>query len=89
MSRDIDNIYSVSELSSSYTVAHTVDATSDPDITVFISSSTIASVKQSGVWCHIRLQIPLVVSIDGSGNGWPWCLEGQHTFDIVSFQFLL
>ena len=67
---------------------HTIDATLDPDIAMFVPRSSISSVEVPRIGLHIRVDVPLVIPEDRPGNRRPWTRNAEDTFDIVTIHNL-
>jgi hypothetical protein len=66
----------------------TIDATLDPNATMFILRGTVSGVEKSRVWLHVGPQVMVVVAVDRPGNRRPMLLEYEDTLDVVTLQFL-
>ncbi|KAH3663721.1 hypothetical protein OGAPHI_005122 [Ogataea philodendri] len=69
-------------------VDHIVNSTSDPVVTVVISTSTVSCEVETWVWLQVSIDVTVVVFVHGSSHGWPTGSDSQHTFNIVSFKHL-
>lgn len=76
------------DLSSGQSVTRDVDdiinTSTDPVVSLVITSSAITSEVVSLVDVEVGVKETLVGSPDGTGHRWPWVLDGKDTLDIVS-----
>ena len=85
-------------------VDNVVNSSSDPDVAISITSSTITSKVVSRIrlstesvrfhrqelcaYLHVRLQIPLLVFPYSPGNRWPGVPKGEDSLDIIALEEL-
>lgn len=68
--------------------ALTIDATLDPNVSVFITCSTIASCIDTGVGPHVNIQVALMITEDRARNRRPRDSQAERTLHVIAGQFL-
>ena len=77
-----------SKQDSYHITALTIHTTLDPDVTMFITCSTVAGVENTRVRLHIGIQVALVIPEDRARNRRPWRSQSKHSLNVVSRQLL-
>lgn len=62
---------------------HTIDTADDEQIAILITERAVAREVIASVGLHVSLEIPLVITIDASGDRGPGASNGEDTADIV------
>jgi hypothetical protein len=52
-----------------------VDTSLDPEVAVLVTGGTVTEEEVSGVGAHVGVEVTLVVTVDGTGNGRPRLLQ--------------
>lgn len=65
-------------------VNHVVDSTTDPVVSVLVTTGSITSEVEALVDVQVGVHVTLVSSPDCAGHARPRLLKGQHTLDVVA-----